>query len=922
MSDIPIITTEIFVAYSQCPRKAFLLLFSEDRGKPHDYSFILEKRCQNNRVQYLDKFLQEHPETREYGPKTFKRDTFLIEAILSSAPFEAYCAVLTKTSSEVTSRQITYEPTIITGTYSITSEQKTELLFVGSVLGKIQKQEPTVGRIVGMDGKVHRIKLETSYKSIKSSLKILKSWCSNSPTDPPTLILNKHCPACQFQQMCRKQAEKDNNLSLLDRMTTKEIKKYNKRGIFTVQQLSYLFKPRRKRKKRKRPEPIKHNLALQALAIREGKTYIKELPELNRQPLELFLDIEGIPDQRFYYLIGLLVYDGKRYTQHSFWADNPQDEKSIWRQLVAKIDEYPGVPIYHYGNYDAKALSELSTRYSDEPDEFKTRLINVNKLIFGKIYFPTHSNSLKKIGLSLGYTWTSKNASGLKSLAWRYCWEEEQNEKIKESLIEYNQEDCHALQLVVRKMSEISLTSDMQDDIEFTDRLKKVTTETGETIHRQLESVLKFAHSNYDKNKLILARNNEDFSKSNPVKRGPKYGHPGQHRTLPRADKSIDVPMRVNCPKCGCLLGETEKTRKKTIIDLKIRKTGFQKQVVQYWGPKGYCEQCGKCYNPIFIDELGHQLFSHSFRAWLVYQRLFLRLPFNVIEDEVTELFNETISQGTLVNYVKNFSTYYSESVQILLDKILASPFIHADEMSINIQGLNQYVWTFTDGNHVIFKLTETRESDILHEIIHNYSGVLVSDFYGGYDAVPCKQQKCWVHLIRDINDDLWKSPFDTEYEAFVLKIKEFILPVFEAVDKYGLKKRNLRKFKKEVERFYKNNIIDRDYKSELATKYKNRFERYKDSLFTFLEYDSIPWHNNTAERALRHIAVQRKISGSFYESGAASYLVLLGIMQTCRFQEKSFLKFLVSGEKDVDAFKSPRKRKRKKFVASDTSKI
>ncbi|MDV3348063.1 transposase [Leptothoe sp. ISB3NOV94-8A] len=90
-------------------------------------------------------------------------------------------------------------------------------------------------------------------------------------------------------------------------------------------------------------------------------------------------------------------------------------------------------------------------------------------------------------------------------------------------------------------------------------------------------------------------------------------------------------------------------------------------------------------------------------------------------------------------------------------------------------------------------------------------------------------------------------------------------------------------------------------------------------SLFTFLEYDSIPWHNNTAERALRHIAIQRKISGYFFETGANSYLTLLGIMQTCKFQEKSFLKFLVSGEKDVDAFKSPKVKKRTQTAKSHT---
>ena len=73
-------------------------------------------------------------------------------------------------------------------------------------------------------------------------------------------------------------------------MTAKAIKKYNKKGIFTVQQLSYLFKPRRKRKKRKNSEPIKHSLELQALAIRENKIYIQEMPELPRQPVELYLE--------------------------------------------------------------------------------------------------------------------------------------------------------------------------------------------------------------------------------------------------------------------------------------------------------------------------------------------------------------------------------------------------------------------------------------------------------------------------------------------------------------------------------------------------------------------------------------------------------------------------------------------------------
>jgi hypothetical protein len=48
---------------------------------------------------------------------------------------------------------------------------------------------------------------------------------------------------------------------------------------------------------------------------------------------------------------------------------------------------------------------------------------------------------------------------------------------------------------------------------------------------------------------------------------------------------------------------------------------------------------------------------------------------------------------------------------------------------------------------------------------------------------------------------------------------------------------------------------------------------RYRESLFRFLEQDGIPWNNNTAKRAIRHLAVQRKISGALNWRGAVDYL-------------------------------------------------
>ena len=139
------------------------------------------------------------------------------------------------------------------------------------------------------------------------------------------------------------------------------------------------------------------------------------------------------------------------------------------------------------------------------------------------------------------------------------------------------------------------------------------------------------------------------------------------------------------------------------------------------------------------------------------------------------------------------------------------------------------------------------------------------------------------------------------------MKVQSLLVPILEAVDRFGLKAWHLRKFNKDVERFYDQNITGREYRSEAAATYRKRFERYRDSLFTFLNEDGIPWENNMAERAIRQLAVQRKISGSFFKRSAGHYLLLLAISQTCRFQGKSFLRFLLSKETDVDSFRRTR---------------
>ena len=738
------ITSEILVSYSQCPRKAYLLLCTNQRGTPNEYMSILQQRKEALQRDYIKKLKQKNPDVQPYSTDSLRNGCELLtNATLKVEGLEAECGILTKVGGSSALGKYGYEPTLFIGTNKIDKYQKLALFFVGYVLEQIQGTLPVAGRIIGMNEKSHKVKLESSSKVLVPILEQLHEWVDAPSSDPPTLILNKQCDYCQFQRACKDEAEKEDHLSLLDAISTpKVVRRYEKKGIFTVKQLSYLFKPRKRKKRNSKSPPI-HRPELQALAIRTGKIYLEQLPELSRKPIELFLDIEGIPDQQFYYLIGLLVCEGKTCTQYSFWADTPKDEIKIWQQFLEKVNHYPDAPIYHYGSYDSRAIAQLARRYEIDEEPIKNRCINANSYIYSKVYFPVRSNRLKEIGGFIGASWTSPNASGLQSLVWRHHWNKTQNTEYRELLLTYNSEDCQALKLLTDELSRIKHSAAILSEVDFANKPKRHATQVGQQLHSQFGAILTFAYTNYDRNKISFQSiQAEEVVENKKKKRHGKKGYHGQRKKKVRATKVVQVPPRRTCPK-----HETEQLRprsavsRRTIIDLVITRSGIRKTITEYVGTKTFCPECRKHYLPSGIDKYYKtQLYGHGFRAWTVYQRVALRMTYSGIAEVMKEQFGEEEPKRHISSLIRSLSKYYAETEEIIIKDLLRSPFIHADETSINMRGVNQYVWVFTDGKYVVFKFSETREAAIAHDFLTGYNGVLISDFYSGYDSVKCRQ--------------------------------------------------------------------------------------------------------------------------------------------------------------------------------------
>jgi hypothetical protein len=126
---------------------------------------------------------------------------------------------------------------------------------------------------------------------------------------------------------------------------------------------------------------------------------------------------------------------------------------------------------------------------------------------------------------------------------------------------------------------------------------------------------------------------------------------------------------------------------------------------------------------------------------------------------------------------------------------------------------------------------------------------------------------------------------------------------IVETIDRYGLKCRFMRKHRLEVNRFYRW-LSKTRFGTEVGIGYKKRFEKNKDKLFTFLDYDDVPWNNNAAEHAIKAFATLRRVfGGSSTETGIQEYLILLSVCETCRYRGINFWEFLCSSCKDFETY-------------------
>jgi len=413
-------------------------------------------------------------------------------------------------------------------------------------------------------------------------------------------------------------------------------------------------------------------------------------------------------------------------------------------------------------------------------------------------------------------------------------------------------------------------------------------------VSEDIEVITKCAYFEYQRNRIFFRKNKRIKKNIKRKKKKIKF------KWKPNTQVEL---VRDNCIYCNSdnIVLEMPYIHCRTCLDLRFTPSGIKKWVTEYVTKVYHCNNCNEYFVPIRYSK--KRFYGHGLMAWVVHQFIICSISFTNLERITRDLLGLPLNYERFIEIKSNAVKYYTDTYENILSKIINSRIIHIDETKIKLQKEEGYVWVLTNMEEVVYFYRPTRETEFLHELLEDFDGILISDFYTGYDSLKCSQQKCLLHLIRDLNDALLKNPLDDELKELVIAFGSILRNIVGTIDRFGLKSRYLNKHKKEVKSFF-NKLEKQEFVSEIGEKLQKRLIKYKTKLFTFLDHDGVPWNNTNVEHAIKYFAKYRRlVNGRIIEKGLNDYLVLLSVYQTCDYKGIRFMDFLLSKEKDIDKF-------------------
>jgi transposase len=400
-------------------------------------------------------------------------------------------------------------------------------------------------------------------------------------------------------------------------------------------------------------------------------------------------------------------------------------------------------------------------------------------------------------------------------------------------------------------------------------------------------------------------RQPKSLRKKSKQKPGGQSGHPGSTLMLSPAPDLVLVHPVERCQHCQRDLRAVERLQveRRQVVDLPPKRV----VVIEHQAEQKWCPACQQISAAVFPDDVRAPVqYGAAFGAvgvYLVQQQL---LPYERACEVIEDLLGPTISVGTLQAVVQRCADSLAPVEQEIKAALAHAEVLHQDETGLSVAGKRHWMHVSATEHLTHYAVHPKRGKEALDAIgiLQDFAGVSVHDGWRSYWQYACQHATCNVHHLRDLT-----FLHEEQHQAWAEQMKALLLDMKAAVEQARAEGRQslhlleVADWKAQyvalLAEGYRANPLDPPpkvgrkgrRKQSAARNLLDRLSKHQEAVLLFLDNFAVPFDNSLAERDLRMVKVQQKVSGCFRsEAFAGAFCRIRGYLSTLRKQGMAVL--------------------------------
>lgn len=379
---------------------------------------------------------------------------------------------------------------------------------------------------------------------------------------------------------------------------------------------------------------------------------------------------------------------------------------------------------------------------------------------------------------------------------------------------------------------------------------------------------------------------------------GGQKGHPGHTLQMVDNPHHTTIHHLSRCRGCGRSLEKTQAIgyERRQVFDLPPIKV----EITEHQAEKKLCPHCGCLNKASFPEEIQQPVqYGPRLKAIAVYLSQYQLLPYERGSELFADLFGHQLSQATLVNANRSASEILEPVEKEIKRQVVDSPVVHFDETGMGVNGKRDWLHVASTEILTCYAAHPKRghEATEAMGILPDFQGIAVHDFWQPYFKYDCRHVLCNAHHLRELTGIL-----EQDKQEWPKNMIDLLLEIKKAVDERRatsdkLDPVQIKGFEERYDQVIENGMAENPppisrgqpgrrgrKKQSKAKNLLDRLNEHRQKALAFMYDFNIPFDNNQAERDVRMMKVQQKISGTFRSAqGANIFCRIRGYISTVR---------------------------------------